>query len=170
MFPFGPICKVLSNSLWRLHIKSNFCWVVYEWKALKYCCCIALYQDCKWDFSFGARWAYTRPMRWSSSNFLWKAHSYTLQYKGPRVFWSLKSLKKWQRQWCRQGQFGQFLHVRLCLSSANWHHAYYVHKQTTRSSSLSAFSFDFFIFFTEAKLGFFMTFVLTRKLKKKKNF
>ena len=95
MFPFRPLCKLLSNSLWRLQVKSNFCWVVYEWKALKYCCCIALYQDCKWDFSFGARWAYTRPMRWSSSNFLWKAHSYTLQYKGPRVvFWSLKSLKK----------------------------------------------------------------------------
>ena len=55
MFPFRPICKVLSNSLWRLQVKSNFCWVVYEWKALKYCCCIALYQDCKWDFSFGAR-------------------------------------------------------------------------------------------------------------------
>ena len=106
-------------------------------------------------------------MRWSSSNFLWKAHSYTLQYKGPRVvFWSLKSLKKWQRQWCRQGQFGQFLHVRLCLSGANWHHAYYVHKQN-HSSSLSAFSFDFFIFFHRSKIRLFLWLLFWPENRKK---
>ena len=58
----------------------------------------------------------------------------------------LKSLKKvWQ--WCRQGQFGQFLHVRLCLSGANWHHAYYIHKQTTQVLSLlSLLSISYFYY------------------------